>query len=192
MQYYSLFLGIVWLVFVTYWLISALGAKRNVYLNYNGLLVRIAIVFVILILFLHMQLFPEISYPSFPFLSVRLANPIIRITGDILAVIGVAFAIWARVYLGRNWGMPMSVKENPELVTSGPYRYVRHPIYSGMLLTMIGSVLVEGLVWIIPLILFGIYFLYAANREEKLKLQEFPDQYSLYKKKSKMLIPFIF
>lgn len=54
-------------------------------------------------------------------------------------VLGLGLAVWARIYLGRNWGMPTSTKEDPELVTSGPYRTIRHPIYTGILLAMIGS-----------------------------------------------------
>jgi len=62
--------------------------------------------------------------------------------GVALCALGIGLAIWARTYLGRNWGMPMSRKENPELVTSGPYAYVRHPIYTGLLIAMLGSVTV--------------------------------------------------
>ena len=53
--------------------------------------------------------------------------------GLALFVVGLGFAIWARVNIGRNWGTPMTQKDEPELVTSGPYRLVRHPIYSGIL-----------------------------------------------------------
>ena len=53
--------------------------------------------------------------------------------GLFLFALGLGFAIWARVHIGRNWGTPMSQKDEPELVTSGPYHLVRHPIYSGIL-----------------------------------------------------------
>lgn len=91
--------------------------------------------------------------------------------------LGVGLAILARTYLGRNWGMPMSRKENPELVTSGPYALVRHPIYGGMLLAMLGSTLGESVFWVLPFILFGIYFIYSATREERLMVRQFPDRY---------------
>ncbi len=112
--------------------------------------------------------------------------------GAILSFVGIAFAVWARYHLGKNWGMPMSVKDHPELVTTGPYRYVRHPIYTGVILSAIGTALVVGDWWICILALMCIYFIFSALQEEKLMAAEFPNQYPEYKKRSKMLIPFIF
>src|SRR5690348_5873976 len=66
-----------------------------------------------------------------------------------LCLAGLGFAIWARVHLGRNWGMPMSLRQGHELVTSGPYAYVRHPIYTGVMLAMIGSALAVGMLWLL-------------------------------------------
>ena len=56
-----------------------------------------------------------------------------------LFAVGLGFAIWARRALGHNWGTPMSQKYEPELVTSGPYWMVRHPIYSGILVAGLGT-----------------------------------------------------
>src|SRR6185503_8446049 len=111
--------------------------------------------------------------------------------GDACAVVGITFAIWARYTLGRNWGMPMSVKEKPELVTSGPYALVRHPIYTGVLLALLGSTFVVGLWWLIIFAVGTIYFLYSAAREEALMMKEFPNEYPAYKARTKMLIPLI-
>lgn len=68
-----------------------------------------------------------------------------RAAGVALVLCGLGTAVWARISLGRNWGMPMSEKEEPELVTSGPYGVVRHPIYSGIVLATVGTALVAGL-----------------------------------------------
>jgi protein-S-isoprenylcysteine O-methyltransferase Ste14 len=87
--------------------------------------------------------------------------------------------------------MPMSVKRDPELVTSGPYRFIRHPIYSGILLAVLGSVLANGLYWLIILIAIGVYFIFAAREEENLMNRQFPKTYPPYVAKTKMLIPFI-
>ena len=62
--------------------------------------------------------------------------------GVMLCILGLQFAVWARVTLGRSWGMPMTLHANPELVTAGPYRYVRHPIYTGLSAMLIGTSLV--------------------------------------------------
>jgi protein-S-isoprenylcysteine O-methyltransferase Ste14 len=111
--------------------------------------------------------------------------------GVILTALGVSIAIWARMHLASNWGMPMSIKENPDLVTTGPYAYVRHPIYTGVLLAILGSAFVAGLIWSVVLLVGAMYFIYAATQEEKLMLNEFPEKYPTYEARTKMLIPFI-
>lgn len=116
---------------------------------------------------------------------------ILKAFGAVCAVVGVAFAISARRALGSNWGMPMSVKENPELVTTGLYAYIRHPIYTGMFVALFGSALVEP-VWSVVFVFALGYFLYSAKKEEALMQQTFPDTYPAYKKRTKMLIPFVF
>jgi Putative protein-S-isoprenylcysteine methyltransferase len=68
--------------------------------------------------------------------------------GLVLFALGLAFAIWARIHLGRNWGTPMTQKDEPELVTSGPYHLVRHPIYSGILLAGVGTATALSWLWL--------------------------------------------
>jgi len=109
-----------------------------------------------------------------------------------LCLAGFGFALWARMHLGRNWGMPMSLRQGHELVTSGPYAYVRHPIYSGIILALIGSVLARGLAWLLVLLLCFAYFTFSARTEEKMMLAQFPDAYPAYRRRTKMLIPFLF
>jgi len=119
------------------------------------------------------------------------ANPVVRISGVILCAAGIAFAIWARVHLGRNWGVPMSLREGHELITSGPYRFVRHPIYTGILLAALGSGLTAGTWWFVAFTLFFAYFSYSAKIEEREMLRQFPDQYPEYKRRTRgMIVPF--
>jgi len=87
--------------------------------------------------------------------------------------------------------MPMSVKESPELVTSGPYRSVRHPIYSGILLAMFGSALATGVTWLIAFVFFGIYFVISSRAEERLMARQFPEDYPVYRARTKAMIPFV-
>lgn len=110
--------------------------------------------------------------------------------GAALCVVGLAFAIWARVVLGRNWGMPMTQHESPELVTSGPYRFVRHPIYTGLGAMMIGTALVHPFA-ALPCACWVAYSVFSALREERDMEQRFPGVYAEYKKRSKMLVPFL-
>jgi protein-S-isoprenylcysteine O-methyltransferase Ste14 len=118
-------------------------------------------------------------------------SPIVEAIGAVLFVCGIAVAIWARVHLGRNWGMPMTQKAEPELVTSGPYRFVRHPIYSGLLLAFVGTALVINLVGLIIALVLGGYFYYSASVEEKNLAATFPTEYPAYRAETKMLIPFV-
>jgi protein-S-isoprenylcysteine O-methyltransferase Ste14 len=106
-------------------------------------------------------------------------------------VLGLALAVWARVYIGRNWGMPMSRKDEPDLVTTGPYHTIRHPIYSGMILGMIGTAIAVSWYWVIAVVLLGAYFIYSAVHEERYMADQFPATYPDYKRSTKMLVPFI-
>jgi protein-S-isoprenylcysteine O-methyltransferase Ste14 len=112
-------------------------------------------------------------------------------TGLVLCLAGFLFAIWARLYLGRNWGIPMSLREQHELVTGGPYARVRHPIYSGLMLAGLGTVLALGMQWLPAMVLVGVFFVLSARTEEKMLSEQFPDAYPPYRRRTKMLIPFV-
>jgi protein-S-isoprenylcysteine O-methyltransferase Ste14 len=120
------------------------------------------------------------------------SDPWLQGIGLAIFLLGLALAVWARVYLGRNWGMPMSEKVDPELVTTGPYHTIRHPIYSGIILAMVGTTVAVSVYWLIAVILVGAYFTYSAVMEERYMAGLFPDAYPRYKQSTKMLIPFIF
>ncbi len=115
---------------------------------------------------------------------------VVAAAGCALCAAGLAFAAWARVTLGRSWGMPMTLHEKPELVTSGPYRYVRHPIYTGMSAMVIGSTLVflPAVAWCVGMLA---YMIVSALREERDMAQRFPEAYPGYRRRSKMLVPFV-
>jgi protein-S-isoprenylcysteine O-methyltransferase Ste14 len=111
--------------------------------------------------------------------------------GLVIFAVGLGFAIWARRHIGRNWGTPMSQKDDPELVTSGPYRLVRHPIYSGILVAGAGTAVALSWAWLIAVALAGVYFVYSATIEERNLTTQFPDSYPVYQRTTKMLMPFI-
>ena len=116
----------------------------------------------------------------------------VRILGVIICGLSVAFAIWAKMHLGKNWGMPMSDKVGAELITTGPYRYVRHPIYTGVTFAMLGSALAIGAWWLLLYVFVISYFIYSAKVEERIMLEKFPTLYPDYMKRTKMIIPFLF
>jgi protein-S-isoprenylcysteine O-methyltransferase Ste14 len=85
----------------------------------------------------------------------------------------------------------MTQKDEPELVTSGPYGLVRHPIYSGILVAGLGTAVALSWVWLAAVILPGIFFIYSATVEERYLTEQFPDEYPAYKRSTKMLVPYI-
>jgi protein-S-isoprenylcysteine O-methyltransferase Ste14 len=191
MKIFNLIILIFWLVFLVYWLVSAIGAKRSVHDSswWRGAVFRlilIAIVFLLLRNPLFEQLLENVG--NYETGSSRI---VISSIGIFFCAIGIALAIWARVYIGRNWGMPMSLREEHELVTTGPYAFVRHPIYTGILLAALGSLLVSAILWLVPFVLFCAYFVYSAKTEEKQMVKQFPKEYPEYRKRVKALIPFI-
>jgi protein-S-isoprenylcysteine O-methyltransferase Ste14 len=113
-------------------------------------------------------------------------------TGTFLCVIGLAFTVWARATLGRNWSGTVTLKESHELVDRGPYRLVRHPIYTGLLTMFVATVIALGhLAGIIGAVLVFVSFWIKLSHEEKLMLKQFPDQYAAYQQRVKRIIPFL-
>jgi len=190
MTIYQALILAFWVALIVCWLIMAAGAKRTIggWVWRRELALRLAI-FVLIAIALRSPAFRR------DILDVQLrfseVTPVLGIAGVMLCGAGVGFAIWARVNLGRNWGMPMSRKEDPELVTTGAYSLVRHPIYGGILVAMLGSVIAVSVFWALALIVFGAYFIYSARREEKLMIAQFPEQYCEYMKRTKMLLPYM-
>ena len=181
---YATILGIIWLIFIAVWFVGILTAKRTLRRGWIGIWWRVAIIASV-ILALHYHLLDGRSY-----LSGVVQSPALNILGLMLTAAGVALAIWARFYLGRNWGMPLAIKESPELVTTGPYAYIRNPIYTGVLMALLGSSFIIWW-WAVIFVWSALYFIYAARGEEKIMLREFPDTYPAYKARTKMLVPFI-
>jgi protein-S-isoprenylcysteine O-methyltransferase Ste14 len=179
----------LWVIFCLVWLGAAFGAKKNVVSRpaWTRLPLRVAVVALVLLVFAR-SLNRHLLLAS---IAVLLASPVTALIGALLCAAGIGFAVWARTVIGANWGMPMTLKRGHELVTTGPYAYVRHPIYFGVLLAMVGSVLVISLLWLLVLFVNAVQFLYAARREEQLMLKSFPEQYAAYMQRTKMIVPFV-
>jgi protein-S-isoprenylcysteine O-methyltransferase Ste14 len=171
-----------WAAFWSYWLVAAFSMKRGRTSWSRELRIRAGIAVLTIVL---------IRSGAFRGHGLN-SNPWCAGIGLVLFASGLGFAIWARVHIGRNWGTPMSQKDEPDLVTSGPYHLVRHPIYSGILLAGIGTALALSWSWLIAVALAGIYFIYSAIVEERNLTEQFPDTYPAYKQSTKMLVPFIF
>lgn len=181
MRAVDIFIGVAWVAFWIYWLAASTGAKagRSRWTQFAG--VRVGIILVVLLL-LRLRVLKGRAGTSDPWLLG---------IGTAIFVLGLALAIWARIYIGRNWGMPMSRKDEPELVTTGPYHTIRHPIYTGIILAMVGTTIAVSLYWIVAVALLGAYFGYSAVMEERYMTEQFPDTYPDYKRSTKMLVPFV-
>lgn len=114
-------------------------------------------------------------------------------TGAALTLLGILFAAWARVALGRNWSGVVTIKQGHELILRGPYRLVRHPIYTGILLGLLGTALVYGATrCFVGLLLCGVAFWLKLRIEEHFMLREFGEQYAQYRERTCALVPFVF
>ena len=115
-----------------------------------------------------------------------------QVLGAIVTVAGVAVAIWARFYLGRNWSSSVTVKQNHQLIRSGPYRVVRHPIYSGFLLAIFGTAIYAGEVrGLLALAIVMVGWKIKSLREEAFMEDQFGEQYVQYRREVKGLVPFV-
>jgi protein-S-isoprenylcysteine O-methyltransferase Ste14 len=172
----------VWAIFWIYWLISAAGAKEG---SSRSRRIRPVGLLIVVLGGLTIRVLNGESS------GLEVHTLVLQTLGVIVFLGGLGLAVWARVHLGRNWGMPMTEKAEPELVTSGPYRFVRHPIYSGILLGLVGTALAINLYLLLA---FGValaYFAYCARVEERLLTASFPSTYPSYRMHTKMLIPFV-
>jgi protein-S-isoprenylcysteine O-methyltransferase Ste14 len=182
MRAVELIFAVVWAAFWLYWLVAAFSMKRGRVPWSREIGIR-AVIVVVVILMVRLGAFRDHSLGTDPWRAGL---------GLILFALGLWFAIWARRHIGRNWGTPMTQKDEPELVTSGPYHLVRHPIYSGILVAGVGTAVALSWMWLTAVALAGIYFVYSAIVEERYLTEQFPDTYRTYKRSTKMLVPFVF
>jgi protein-S-isoprenylcysteine O-methyltransferase Ste14 len=168
-----------WIVFWIYWLVSALAVKEGKASRRRIPLNGVTAISVILLL--------RVLRGG----GMAVESPLLVAIGAVVFALGIGLAVWARVHLGRNWGMPMTQKAEPQLITSGPYRLIRHPIYSGLLLAVLGTALANNLSGLIVVAILGVYFYYSASVEERNLTATFPTAYPAYRASTRMLIPFV-
>jgi protein-S-isoprenylcysteine O-methyltransferase Ste14 len=191
MQTYPLALNIIsacWILFSVIWLLAAFWTKRSVYQESRAQRLRYVIPILVggFLLAKGRRLSDPLSHRVIPHVEA------LAWTGVVLCVAGLAFCIWARFTLGRNWSGVVTLKGGHELITSGPYALVRHPIYTGMLTMFVATVIVLGHVAGIiamPLVIASLWI--KLRYEEKLMLEKFPEEYVAYQRRVKRLIPFV-
>jgi protein-S-isoprenylcysteine O-methyltransferase Ste14 len=182
----SIILG-CWTIFLAYWIIGALTAKRIA--EPQNLLSALAHrIPVGLGWFL-------LAFPGLPpSLNLRWIPQTawVQTTGVAVCVLGLTVTIWARRTLAGNWSSDVTFKHGHELVKTGPYRFARHPIYTGLLLMAMGTAIETGRLRCgIGLVVVFIGFWIKLKQEERLMLRHFPDEYPAYQKQVKALVPFV-
>jgi protein-S-isoprenylcysteine O-methyltransferase Ste14 len=128
-----------------------------------------------------------------PLGDTRLLQQRPELTGLMMVIAGAGLAIWSRLVLARNWSGAITLKTDHELVERGPYRFVRHPIYAGLILMFLGTALVRGTMLAFgALIMFSLLHGWKLRAEESLLAQRFPDVFGAYKARTKALVPLVF
>jgi protein-S-isoprenylcysteine O-methyltransferase Ste14 len=179
----------LWIAWLIYWRISATGVKAVRRRESAGSRAAHLLPLAIAALLLWM---PTIAGGGILFQRFMPHSFAGYWTGTGLLALGLAFSVWARVYLGRNWSATVTVKEDHELIRGGPYALVRHPIYSGLLLAFIGSAIARAEWRGVVAVLIVLVALWRKLRlEERFMSETFGDEYRRYREHTAALIPYL-
>jgi protein-S-isoprenylcysteine O-methyltransferase Ste14 len=177
---------IAWIVFLLYWFFSALKLKAVKQREAH----RERAVYLVSMVAAYFLMFNDRL--SFGWLGQRFlpAAAPIEATGVAITAVGIALAIWARWHLGQNWSATITLKEGHELIRSGPYGRIRHPIYTGMLLGLAGTALALGEYrGLIALAIALVCFSAKARKEERYLVTEFGERFKEHIRQTGMFFP---
>jgi protein-S-isoprenylcysteine O-methyltransferase Ste14 len=186
--FYESFFPAVWILFLLYWQIKAANTKTTQRLEPAASRILRAFVFLIAIVllsttriplsWLYLQLWPAGFWPFW--------------LGAAITIAGILFAVWAREHLGSNWSRSVTIKQGHELITTGPYTVVRHPIYTGILTGFLGMAIAISQVR--GFIVFVLIFLVLATKlrmEEQWMRSQFGETYATYAHRTAALVPYL-
>ncbi len=180
--------GVPWIIFLIVWGVAAIGAKRNERVQHSAsqLIHGCLIIGGFALLFWTRLSVGPLAWRFVP------DSPAIVVLGLALTTAGIAIAIWARFFLGRNWSGIVTIKKDHSLVRRGPYALVRHPIYAGLVLAMFGTALAIGeLRCLLGIALALTHWWFKTRIEEQFLLEQFGAEYAQYRREVKALIPFV-
>jgi protein-S-isoprenylcysteine O-methyltransferase Ste14 len=187
--FYKSFFPAVWIAFLIYWQIKAANTKKTQRLEPAGSRILRALTVLVAIVLLSTTWIP------LPWLY----RPIWRVgfwpfwLGAALTVGGLLFAVWAREHLGRNWSSSVSIKQDHELITTGPYALVRHPIYTGILAGFLGvAVAISQVRGLVVFVLVFLGFWAKLSMEEQWMRSQFGETYATYVRRTAALVPYLF
>ena len=183
------FIQYAWTIFLLVWAISALRVKRSI--KRQSIASRLQQSLPVITAFC--LVFSPNLWPHW--LRLRFfsqSDTALVWVGVALTALGMGFAILARLWIGKNWSGTITIKDRHELIQGGPYRIVRHPIYAGMLLAFLGTVIVYGEIrGLIGLLLLALGFGLKLRMEEAFMIQQFGSAYNDYKQRVKAVVPFL-
>ena len=171
-------LSLIWGVWFVGWMVAGLFSARTIRREGSGS--RLLVIAMLVVGFALLIKKPALS--STPLFDAGLA----------ITILGLAFTVWARVHLGRLWSGAVTLKEGHQLIRSGPYGIVRHPIYTGLLTASVGTAMARGTIAALfgLLLIFGVCLI-KIRAEERLMTEQFPDAYRDYRREVRTLIPFV-
>lgn len=183
---FSFLISFIWMAFGAVWLIASLRTKRT----RQRAPFSSRLLYVAPLLGGSYLLFMKNIRVGWARAHIAPANPVIEMVALCLTVLGIGLAIWARFYIGSNWSSAVTVKVEHELIRTGPYAWVRHPIYAGLLVALVGSALEQGR-WIsfLAVAFFWLGFWIKSRMEEEFMRQAFGEQYVEYCKTTGALMP---
>jgi protein-S-isoprenylcysteine O-methyltransferase Ste14 len=177
--------GYLWVAFMAYWLVSAAKVKRTKQHEGGAVWIR-SIVLIAILVFLFSR-WGRIGWLAERF--VPETETVVAI-GLAIEAIGIALAVWARYCLGANWSRAVTLKEGHELISAGPYKRIRHPIYTGIALGVLGTAIFIG-EWrgVVAFAAIFISHFFKARKEEAWLTREFGPQFAAHRARTGMFLP---
>jgi protein-S-isoprenylcysteine O-methyltransferase Ste14 len=185
---YQWLFPVAWWSLVAYWLISALWARKTKVAEapLPRMLHFLIGTFAILILAFHDRFPPSVDWQLWP------RNEFTFWLGATVTLAGLGFAVWARIHLGRFWSGAITLKEGHRLIRSGPYQFVRNPIYTGILTGVAGTAIAIGKIsGLVAVAMVLAVYSWKIRREERLLAAEFGGEYAAYCRDVPALVPFL-
>jgi protein-S-isoprenylcysteine O-methyltransferase Ste14 len=187
--FYEAFFPVVWISFLIYWQIKAVNTKSTQRLEPASSRILRSLTFLVAIALLWTTRIP------LPWLYRPLWRPGLLPfwLGAVLTVSGLFFAVWAREHLGRNWSRSVTIKQDHELINTGPYAVVRHPIYTGILAGFLGlAIALSEVRGFVVFVLIFLVFWAKLSMEEKWMSSQFGEKYATYARRTAALVPYLF
>ncbi len=175
-----------WIAWVVFWAVMAFTTKRTI--ERSGVVGYRLVALILIAGWVSAGRLLHISSES----QLWQTTLALGVVTDCIVVAGAAFTVWARITLGRNWSAEVTVKQDHELIESGPYALARHPIYTGLIFMGLGTAINYGraIGFALLLSVCGAVW-WKARQEERIMSRHFPDAYAEYKMRVRAIIPFL-